>query len=66
MSKPDAKALPLYEIDDGHRGVRRQAMNYPHAVRIATALSAGGTAVIWKDADPKFMVIYRYGRRVKS
>lgn len=53
----------VYEIDDGHRGVRRTAMSYSHAVRIAIALSAGGTAVIWKDVDPKFMVVYHYGKR---
>ncbi len=57
--------MNLYEIDDGHHGVRRTAMSYPHAVRIAIALSCGGTAVIWKDSDPRFMVVYRYGRRVK-
>jgi hypothetical protein len=57
--------MSIYEIDDGHHGVRRQAMSYPHAVRIALALSCGGTAVIWKDSDPRFMVVYRYGRRVK-
>lgn len=55
----------MYEVDDGHHGVRRRASTYPHAVRIAIALSAGGTAVIWKDSDPGFMVIYRHGRRVK-
>jgi len=59
------RALSTYEIDDGHRGVKRTATSYPQAVRIALALSCGGTAVIWKDSDPRFMVTYRYGRRVK-
>ena len=55
----------MYEVDDGHHGVRRMACSFPHAVRIAIALSCGGTAVIWKDSAPRFMVVYRYGRRVK-
>ena len=59
------RVMSVYEIDDGHRGVKRTATSYPRAVRIALALSCGGTAVIWKDSDPRFRVIYRYGRRVK-
>ncbi len=55
----------LYEIDDGHHGVRRQASGWQHAQWIAKALSVGGTAVIWKDSDPKFMKVYRYGRRIR-
>jgi hypothetical protein len=56
----------MYEVDDGHRGVRRLAYSLAHARVIATALSAGGTAVIYKDEDPKFLVVYRLGRLVRK
>ncbi len=59
MSKKGERAI--YEVDDGHRGVRRITPELRDAVRIAKALSLGGTAVIWNNSDPKYMRVYRYG-----
>ncbi len=55
----------VYEIDDGHRGVRRTATSWRRAYWIAMALSLGGTAVVWKDTDPTFMATFRLGKRLR-